>query len=202
MPASPVHASAADVRTRLLEGLAAALQERRLVDVTMNDIVGHARTSKRTFYEQFADKEACFLALYRRACDALEAALAAALDPAAPVDEQVALLARVYLRTLAAAPAVSRAALSDIFGGGEACLAARREQHDRYATAMRDFFARAEALQPGAGVHPVGISTAAALVGGINELVLREFDMGRGDRLEELAPTIEDLILSVVLRPR
>lgn len=202
MPASPVHAPADEVRTRLIDGLAAALQERRLVDVTMNDIVGHARTSKRTFYEQFVDKEACFLALYRRSCDALEAALAGALDPAAPVVEQVALLARVYLRTLAAAPAVSRAALSDIFGGGDACLAARREQHDRYAAAMRRFFARADELQPGAGVRPVTIATAAALVGGINELVLREFDRGRGDRLEELAPTIEDLILSVVLGPR
>lgn len=197
-----MHAPAADVRTRLLEGLATALEERRLVDVTMNDIVGHARTSKRTFYEHFADKEACFLSLYRRSCDALEDAQAEVLDPAAPVREQVALLTRVYLRTLAAAPAISRAALSDIIGGGDACLAARREQHDRSAAALRRFFDRASGLQPDAGIRPIGIETAAALVGGINELVLREFDAGRGDRLEDLAPTIEDLIRSVVLGSR
>ena len=140
--------------------------------------------------------------LYRRACDALEAAQAEVLDPAAPVAEQVTLLTRVYLRTLAAAPAVSRAALSDIFGGGDACLAARREQHDHYAQALRAFFAHARELQPGAGIRPISVETAAALVGGINELVLREFDAGRGDRLEALAPTIEDLILSVVLASR
>lgn len=202
MPASPAHAPVADVRTRLLAGLAAALEEHRLVDVTMNDIVGHARTSKRTFYEHFADKEDCFLALYRRACDALEAAQAEALDPAAPVREQITLLTRVYLRTLAAAPAVSRAALSDIFGGGDACLAARREQHDRYAAALRAFFVRARELQPDAGIRPISIETAAALVGGINELVLREFDAGRADRLEELAPTIDDVVGSVALDAR
>ena len=202
MPASPAHASAPDVRTRVLAGLAAALQERRLVDVTMNDIVGHARTSKRTFYEQFADKEACFLALYRRACDALEAAQAEVLDPAAPVAEQVTLLTRVYLRTLAAAPAVSRAALSDIFGGGDACLAARREQHERFAEGMRSLFASAAELQPDAGIRPMSLEMAAAVVGGINELVLRAFDAGRGDRLQALAPTVDGLIRSVVLDGR
>lgn len=202
MPASPAHAPAADVRTRLLTGLAAALEERRLVDVTMNDIVGHAHTSKRTFYEHFADKEACFLALYRRACDALEAAQAGALDPAAPVREQIAVLTRVYLRTLAIAPAISRAALSDIFGGGDACLAARREQHDRYAAALQAFFARARELQPDAGIRPVTIETAVTIVGGINELVLRQFDAGGAARLEDLAPTIDDLVRSMVLDAR
>lgn len=194
-----MHAPVGDVRNRLLAGLAAALDERRLVDVTMNDIVGHARTSKRTFYEHFADKEACFLALYRRACRALQAAQAEVLDPAAPVGEQIELLTRAYLRTLAAAPAVSRAALSDIGGGGDACLAARREAHDRCAAALRGFFERAGELQPDAGVRPIGIETAAALVGAINELVLREFDAGREDRLEELTPTIVDFVRSVVL---
>ena len=32
--------------------------------MTIADVVRVARVSKRTFYEHFADKEACFLALY------------------------------------------------------------------------------------------------------------------------------------------
>jgi AcrR family transcriptional regulator len=202
MPLPPVHTPGGDVRDRLTAGLAAALEERRLADVTMNDIVGHARTSKRTFYEEVADKEACCLALYRRTCDELDRAQGEVADPAACVREQIALLVGVYLRALAEAPAVSRAALSDIVGGGASCLEARREQQDRYAARMRRFFHRVREHQPDAGIRPIGAGTAAALVGGINELVLRDIDAGRVDRLEELAPTIEDFIRSVVLDSR
>ena len=38
----------------------------RLRDTTVADIVRHARTSKRTFYEQFASKEDCLIELLRR----------------------------------------------------------------------------------------------------------------------------------------
>lgn len=190
------------VRDRLLAGLAQALEERRLVDVTMNDIVRHARTSKRTFYEHFADKESCFVVLYTSACDGLAAAQARALDPAMPVQELIATLSRVYLAYMAAAPAIARAALSDIVAGGDTCLAARREQHERSAREMRDLFARAAELQPDAGIQPLTMESAAAVVGGINELVLRSFDLGAADRLAGLEPTITHLLRAVVLTPR
>ena len=48
-------------RLRLLEGLAASIGERGYRATTVADIVRHARTSKRTFYDQFASKEQCFL---------------------------------------------------------------------------------------------------------------------------------------------
>lgn len=201
MPPTPLAQDRAATAARLVGGLARALDERRYVDVTMNDIVREARTSKRTFYEHFADKEACFLALYRGACDALYAAEAAAVAPEQPVDELVERLTEAYLTTLAAAPAVARASLSDIIGGGDACLAARREQHERFAGLMRELFAAAAEHQPGAGIRPLDAETAAAVVGGINELVLRAFDAGRGDRLTELAPTIAGLIRAVAVRP-
>ena len=40
--------------------------ERGYRDTTVADIVRHARTSKRTFYEQFASKEECLIELLRR----------------------------------------------------------------------------------------------------------------------------------------
>lgn len=189
-------------RDRLLRGMAGALAERRYVDVTMNDIVRHARTSKRTFYEHFADKEECFLELYARVCDGLYAAQAARVDPAAPVRDQIGELTAVYLETLAASPAVSRAVLSDIIGGGDACLVVRRREHERYADAMRLYFEQVRRAQPDAGVRSLTLESAAALVGAINELVLRAFDFDRADRLTALAPTIEDLLCSMVLDRR
>jgi AcrR family transcriptional regulator len=48
-------------RDRLLDGLTASIGERGYRDTTVADIVRHARTSKRTFYEQFASKEECLI---------------------------------------------------------------------------------------------------------------------------------------------
>src|SRR4029079_11859450 len=64
MPAAPDGDSEADPRARLIEGLAAALTEKGYADISVADIVQHARVSKRTFYQHFADKEACYLATY------------------------------------------------------------------------------------------------------------------------------------------
>ena len=47
-----------DFRGRLLEGMAAAVRERGFRDATVADVVRHAHTSRRTFYEYFPDKQA------------------------------------------------------------------------------------------------------------------------------------------------
>src|SRR6185312_5071934 len=52
-------------RLQLIEGLCAAVEARGLAATRIADIVRHARVSKRTFYEHFADKEACFVEAYR-----------------------------------------------------------------------------------------------------------------------------------------
>ncbi len=62
------HAHSADAdpfRDRLLDGLATSIGERGYRDTTVADIVRHAKTSKRTFYEQFASKEECLIELLR-----------------------------------------------------------------------------------------------------------------------------------------
>jgi AcrR family transcriptional regulator len=43
----------AEFRGRLLEGMAAAIRETGYRDATVADVVRHARTSRRTFYEHF-----------------------------------------------------------------------------------------------------------------------------------------------------
>src|ERR1700760_2420824 len=68
-------------RLRLLDGLAAAIAERGYRTTTVADIVRAARTSKRTFYDQFASKEACFLELLRVDVDHLGENIEAAVDP-------------------------------------------------------------------------------------------------------------------------
>lgn len=58
-------------RGRLLDGLASSIAERGYRDTTVADIVGHARTSKRTFYARVDAKQECFVELLRVNNDAL-----------------------------------------------------------------------------------------------------------------------------------
>src|SRR5436309_3282404 len=59
----PIPQSGDGPRQRLLDGLRQAIREQGLPQLTISDIVRNARTSKRTFYECFADKDACLVEL-------------------------------------------------------------------------------------------------------------------------------------------
>ena len=61
-------------RGRLLDGLAQSIAERGYRATTVADVVRHAKTSKRTFYDEFASKEECFVELLRTNNDDLIAA--------------------------------------------------------------------------------------------------------------------------------
>ena len=55
--AGPTAGVGSAFRARLLDGLAASIGERGYRATTVADIVRHARTSKRTFYDVFAGKQ-------------------------------------------------------------------------------------------------------------------------------------------------
>src|SRR3954470_3531123 len=69
--------------------MAAAVRERGFRDSTVADVVRHARTSRRTFYACFPDKQACFIALLQEANAAMVRQIAAAVDRHAPWDAQI-----------------------------------------------------------------------------------------------------------------
>lgn len=81
--------SVVDNRARLLAGLSDALRERSYREVTVADVVRHAHTSKRTFYEHFAGKHDCFVALLTLSNTELRGCIADAVDPAAPWQTQI-----------------------------------------------------------------------------------------------------------------
>src|SRR3954447_26186619 len=96
--AGPAH------RARLVAGLAASITEKGYAATTIADVVRHARVSKRTFYEHFADKEDAFLALYSALGDRTLTAIAEAAAGDAPWRERVDASVRAYLELLAEQP--------------------------------------------------------------------------------------------------
>ena len=183
-----------DYRGRLLAGMVEAIAEVGFTDLTIADIVRRARVSKRTFYEHFATKEACFLALYERESLALVGAIEAATADLSPGVARISTGTAVYLAAIGASPRHARTLLIEILHVGAEGLALRRQVLLRFA----DLFVREldGALTPNA---------AMAIVGGINELILEASEEDRLDRLGEIATAIHQLVegvISVALRSR
>jgi AcrR family transcriptional regulator len=179
--------------------MAAALVEKGYADVSVADVVQHARVSKRTFYEHFADKEACYLATYSALSDDVLARIAAAGATDLPAEERLVAATRAYLAALEERPALTRTFLIEIQAAGPDALKLRRSIHQRFSELLRLLVERVQ--EERSGIRSISPEMAAALVGGINELVLLTIEEGRGQRLHEIGDTVVDLLRAVLLAP-
>ena len=199
MTAAPTRPAAEGHRARLTGGLAAAIAEKGYATVTIADVVGHARVSKRTFYEHFADKEACFLALYSETSDELLDLIAeAAASADGPWDERLGAAARAYFERVAGEPELIRAALLEIQAAGPRARGLRREVQRRYSEQLRALSIAAAAEEP--GISALTPALATAVVGGLNELMVEAAEAGQAARMGELAAAATELIRAVLKR--
>jgi AcrR family transcriptional regulator len=186
-------------RERLVLGMVAAVSERGYAATTITDVVRYARVSRRTFYEHFADKEACFLAAYDAVSDAVLAGIGEAASHGATFEAQVLASVRAYLEALAAEPRIARVFTVDILGAGPAALARRREVLRRFAAHIQALVDAA--IADGAPARRLDDRTALALVGAIHELVLATLEEDHGSALPELDQDMASLVSAVLLRP-
>lgn len=172
-------------RTRLIVGMLEAARDKGYADATIADVVARAQVSRRTFYEHFADKQACFLAAYEAAMDLLLEQLAdAAAAPGLSWSQRVEAGVRVYLQQLADEPALSRMILIDVLALGPEALARRRAVHDRLAEVVLALIERyREELPPGWTMDPL---MATALIGAMNELLRMTLERDDARSLPEL----------------
>lgn len=185
-------------RERLVCGMNAAVSEKGFAATTIADVVRAARVSKRTFYEQFDDKLACFLAAYDAAAEHVIGAQEAAAEQSAgrPWEERVEAVVVAYLAAMAARPELTRTFLVEILGAGSTALEHRRGAIDRFADALVAFAAELRRDEP--CLRPISRTLATAVVGGINELVLSAAEHGRAGELAELREPAANLIRSVL----
>jgi AcrR family transcriptional regulator len=164
-------------RDRLLDGLAASIGERGYRDSTVADIVRHARTSKRTFYEQFASKEECLIELLRRNNENLIANIQAAVDPEAEWREQIRQAAEAYVAHIGSRPAITLSWIRE----APALGAVARPLNRLAMEALTDMlvgltdspgFRRAQLL-------PISRPLALILLGGLRELTALFVEDGR-----------------------
>jgi AcrR family transcriptional regulator len=189
----PADLVAHDQRERLLAALATDVAEVGYNKTTVTRIIGIASVSRRTFYENFADKEACFLAAY----DALDEYIAGVMKEAAEEEkewpEQVGATFFALVDFLASRPNFARLYLVEAAAVGEG-MASRRE-----ATADR-FIAL---LEPGREYRgegrPLADGIEEALVGGVVTLLARRILAGEAERLDEVLPSVVEFALAPYL---
>jgi AcrR family transcriptional regulator len=186
-----------DPRTRLLEGMARAVSDKGYADTTIADIVREASVSRRTFYENFADKSECLVALYELASGKAIDAMRSAVDPQADWQRQIELSITAYINVLALHPVLLRTLFIDILGLGAIGLAARRRANQQ----LVNWVVEVVNNRPGPRVRktPLPPVLAMAVVGGVNELVLNAIEQGQPEGLHALVEPATALLRAAVL---
>lgn len=173
-------------RARLLQAMASVAAAQGLAATSIAAVVAEAGVSKRTFYEHFADKDACFLALYRAASASALRTLRESVQPERPWQDQVEHALGAYLAHLAAGPQLIRMLFVEIHHLGPAGATVRREVMQHLADYMLETInADAMVLTP---------TMAMAAVGGIHELVLQAIERGEAAHLERLTASASAVV--------
>ncbi|MGE2692109.1 TetR/AcrR family transcriptional regulator [Mycolicibacterium pulveris] len=181
-------------RDRLLDGMAASITERGYRDTTVADIVRHAHTSKRTFYEQFSSKAECLIELLRRNNETLIASIRGAVDPDDDWAVQIRSAVSAYVEHIEARPAVTLSWIREAPALGDVAAPLHRQAMEHLTDMLVDL-----SDSPGfrrANLPPVSRPLALILLGGLRELTALFVEDGRDVRgIAEPAITASTAIL-------
>ena len=185
-------------RERMLEAMARAVAAKGYAKVTVADVVALANVSRSTFYEQFTDKEDCFLQAYEEGANAIIREVAVTVARAAADDwhERIRIGMSRYLEVLAADPDLARALLVDVLGAGPRAVNLRRKVFSNFVDLYRP---APDGDRPAdVALRNVPEPFLRALVGGISELVQEHIVTRGAESLPELTDTLISLAFAIV----
>ena len=175
-------------RDRLITAMAAAIDEKDYRETTVADVVRLARTSRRSFYEHFEDRDACFLALFDATNDAMMRRVAESVDLSATLDDQVDSAVAAYVASVTDHPALFQSFVRELPGLGAAGAQRSAAAVERFARTLIALVDAAAEVQPGMVRRPLSIDTAIIIVGGLRELLV--FSVQSGRDLKELRANV------------
>jgi AcrR family transcriptional regulator len=180
-----------DQRERVLAAVADVFEERGYHAATIEDIIRRAGVSRRTFYDQFSDKNEVFLLAYDAVSAQCMSVTGAAYASSVEWPEQVRRGLRAFMLFLENDPAFTRMGFVDIAAAGPEGIARRN-----VVLAGFQIF-----LAPGLGLaaNPVPDSAAAMIAGGIYEMIYARVVNRRITEISQLLPTAVYLCLSPYL---
>ena len=198
--APPLEVRLQNQRRRLFEAAAAVFARVGYAEASAEAISREAGMSKATFYEHFANKEECILALFDAAGARVREAVAAStgvdvLEGSTP-EERVLAGVRAFLAAIEAYPDYARTLLVEIIGAGPEAAAHR--------DAILEDFARLIDRQNELAHERfdaqrlASLDDAFAIVGAIVELTSRHLRHGRPKDIGDLEPVIARVVTGIV----
>ncbi len=166
-------------RDRLIAAMATSIEEKGYRETTVADVVRIARTSRRTFYEHFEDREACFLALFDATNDATMDHIAATVHADHSPEEQVDEALQAYIDSVLAHPALYQSFVRELPGLGQAGADRQLGVIERFAELLVELVESGRRAQPDVLARPLTMDTAIMIVGGLRELAVIALQQGR-----------------------
>lgn len=181
-------------RERILDAVERLIAARGCAGVSIEAIVREAGVSSVTFYEFFADKEACFVAAFDRAVEAAAddlARIAAADELSWP--EQIATGLRVAIELIGLEPERARLCLVEAQTGGPELSVRFEAALDRVASKLH----QGRTLETAPPDLPATHEEATA--GALAWLLRERLETGHFDELDALYPQLVDVALAPYL---
>lgn len=157
--------------------MAECIAEVGYANTMVADIVRRARTSKSKFYAAFSDREACLVALLSETNDANLAAVAAAVDPAAPWPTQVRQAVETWFDWAERRRHLTLTWIRDVPALGPAARSLQRAAMNRFIDLVQTL-SDTDQLKA-IGIDPVPHTRAVLLIGGLRELAAHTVEHDR-----------------------
>jgi AcrR family transcriptional regulator len=171
-------------RERLLAAMLETVNELGYRALTVQDVLSRAGVSRPTFYEQFEDKEDCFLAGFDASAKHLRERIKAAVDGSdRGWREQLRRGLEALLQFIADEPNAARTVIVEARASSPAGLRKRDELLDGFATCID------KAAREGAAEPPSTIA-AAGVVGGIESVLYARLQRKEIGELDSLLPSL------------
>lgn len=177
-------------RERILAAVAQVASTQGYGGMSVQDVVREAGVSRRTFYEQFKNKDDAFLAAYDEASGRLLTSVRAAFEGEATMEARASAGFRAFLELLAASPAFAKMCIVEVLAAGPEAIARRARTMEAFTGFFED---SARTLLGGRAPSPL---IAETIVGGVYETVYRRIARGETAELPKLLP---DLVESALL---
>jgi AcrR family transcriptional regulator len=187
-------------RRRLFEAAADVFARVGYADASAEAISREAGMSKATFYEHFANKEECIIALFDEAATEVMRAMGEASDAEGydSYEERVQAGVHAFLETLATYRTSAQTLLVQIIGAGPRAAARRDAILDAFADSLyRD---NLRAAPPYGAKTFASRDDAFAIIGASVELVSRSLRTGQPPDVLALEPVITRLMLGALDR--
>ena len=185
-------------RGRLLVAMADVVGEKGYAATAVADVLKAAGMSRKTFYEQFRDKEECFLAAYDLGVEILGAELARTIAGRSGWRDQARAALEAWLNAMAGEPGFARAFTIEVWAAGPEAAQRHMAQLDAFVALLRSLHEAARADDP--SIVAVDDTQLAAVAGGIDRIAQRAVVTGRTSELPERADELFRFALSVIAK--